>query len=352
MSGDETRLVGSIDPRTNRAGAEDQGRRAESVRGRRRWRTCVGIRGGRRARLADRPGARPPLALDRRGRGSYLPGLRRRGDLDCELPRWHRLTHRRGDERGRIRSPVGAVQSLAAGDRTAWVSTAGATLADGMPESCGRVMSGGRDPDVLIASDLPLQGDPSAGTAGTAAAIELVLKQRGFKAGRYTLGYRSCDDSTAQAGTFDRRACAANANAYGRAERLVAVIGTYNSDCAMIEIPILNRAPGGPVGMISPANTYSGLTRRGHAGAVGLSRRAERLLSDRRSQLRAAPAARRHPGHGAGRPREAAPPEVRVHPRRRLGVLERPADRPVPLRGAPAGGSDRGPGEISDERPR
>ena len=178
-------------------------------------------------------------------------------------------------------SPVGAVQSLAADDRTAWVSTAGATLADGMPQSCGRVMSGGRDPDVLIASDLPLQGDFSEGTAGTTAAIELVLKQHGFKAGRYTLGYRSCDDSTEQSGTFDRRTCAANANAYAQAEKLVAVIGTYNSDCAMIEIPILNRAPGGPVGMISPSNTYSGLTRQGMPGALGLSRRAERLLSDR-----------------------------------------------------------------------
>jgi ABC-type branched-subunit amino acid transport system substrate-binding protein/predicted Ser/Thr protein kinase len=160
-------------------------------------------------------------------------------------------------------SPVGAVQSLAADDRTAWVSTAGATLADGMPESCGRLLSGGRDPDVLLASDLPLQGQFGAHTAGTAAAIELVLKQHGFKAGRYALGYRSCDDSTQQSGSFDRRTCAANANAYAQAEELVALIGTYNSDCAMIEIPILNQAPGEPVAMISPSNTYAGLTRRG-----------------------------------------------------------------------------------------
>jgi branched-chain amino acid transport system substrate-binding protein len=132
-----------------------------------------------------------------------------------------------------------------------------------MPESCGRLMSGGRDPDVLLASDLPRQGQFAAGTAQTAAAIELVLKQHGFKAGRYTLGYRSCDDSTEQSGSFDRRTCAANANAYAQAEKLVAVIGTYNSDCAMIEIPILNRAPGEPVGMISPSNTYAGLTRQG-----------------------------------------------------------------------------------------
>ena len=31
-------------------------------------------------------------------------------------------------------------------------------------------------------------------------AIRFVLEQRDFKAGPYTVGYQSCDDSTAQAG--------------------------------------------------------------------------------------------------------------------------------------------------------
>jgi branched-chain amino acid transport system substrate-binding protein len=96
-----------------------------------------------------------------------------------------------------------------------------------------------------------------------ADAIGFVLRRHGFRAGRHTVGYRSCDDSTAQHGFFDARTCAANANAYARAEKLVAVIGTFNSDCAKIELPILNRAPGGPLAMISPANTDAGLTRPG-----------------------------------------------------------------------------------------
>jgi branched-chain amino acid transport system substrate-binding protein len=114
---------------------------------------------------------------------------------------------------------------------------------------------------VLIASDLPLQGPFGAGPRAIADAIRLVLKQRNYKAGRFAVGYRSCDDSTAQTGGFENRRCAANANAYARAERLVAVIGPYNSDCAAVEIPILNRAPGGPLAIISPANTAPGLTR-------------------------------------------------------------------------------------------
>ena len=160
-------------------------------------------------------------------------------------------------------TPVEAVQSLAAGEGSAWVSTAGDVSADGLPESCGEVQAGGQKPDVLIASDLPLQGAFGAGPSAIEAAIKQVLRRHDYRAGRFTVGYRSCDDSNQQTGLFDRRTCAANANAYGKAKRLVAVIGTYNSDCAQIEIPILNRAPGGSVAMISPSNTYPGLTRTG-----------------------------------------------------------------------------------------
>ncbi|MET0762716.1 MAG: protein kinase [Thermoleophilaceae bacterium] len=166
-------------------------------------------------------------------------------------------------------APVGAVQGLAAGEGSAWVSTAGSTLADGLPQTCGQLLSGADRPDVLIASDLLLQGPFGAGPRDMADAIEFVLEQHEYRAGRYSLGFRSCDDSNAQTGNFDRRTCAANANAYARAEKVVAVIGTYNSACAQVEIPILNRAPGGPLAMISPANTYAGLTRHGSAPPWG-----------------------------------------------------------------------------------
>ncbi len=165
---------------------------------------------------------------------------------------------------------VGAVQALAAGEGSAWVSTAGAVSADGLPApSCGELLSGSADPDVLIASDLPLQGHFAAGPRAMADAIRFVLERRDFRAGQHALGYRSCDDSTAQTGWMDSRRCAANADAYARAEQLVAVIGTYNSDCAQVEIPSLNRAPGGPLAMISPANTYPGLTRPGLPAPAG-----------------------------------------------------------------------------------
>jgi ABC-type branched-subunit amino acid transport system substrate-binding protein/DNA-binding beta-propeller fold protein YncE len=159
-------------------------------------------------------------------------------------------------------SNVRAVQSLAAGEGSAWVSSAAATSAYGLPQTCGEVLSGPGKPDVLIASDLPLQGEIGPAPRAMADAIENVLQRHDFRAGRFSVGYRSCDDSNAQTGNLDQRICASNANAFADARKLVAVIGTYNSACAEVEVPILNSAPG-PLAMISPASTSPGLTRRG-----------------------------------------------------------------------------------------
>jgi ABC-type branched-subunit amino acid transport system substrate-binding protein/DNA-binding beta-propeller fold protein YncE len=160
--------------------------------------------------------------------------------------------------------PVNATQALAAGEGSAWASSAGGAEPGTLPAStCDDVVSGGGTPDVLIASDLPLQGGGGVPPRAMVDAIRLVLRKHSFRAGRFRVGYRSCDDSTAQTGNFENRRCAANANAYARADKLVAVIGPYNSYCAQVEIPILNRAPGGPLAMIGATTTYTGLTRRG-----------------------------------------------------------------------------------------
>jgi ABC-type branched-subunit amino acid transport system substrate-binding protein/DNA-binding beta-propeller fold protein YncE len=157
---------------------------------------------------------------------------------------------------------AGSPQALAVGEGSAWVSVVGAGREGALPAfACGGVVTGRARPDVLIASDLPLRGPQSAGPRAMAEAIRFVLERRGFKAGKHSVGYASCDDSTSQSGSFELRRCAANANAYAHARQLVAVIGPYNSGCAIVEIPILNRAPGGPLAAISPSNTHPGLTR-------------------------------------------------------------------------------------------
>jgi branched-chain amino acid transport system substrate-binding protein len=136
--------------------------------------------------------------------------------------------------------------------------------------SCGPIRYEGEgEPEALIASDLPLQGANRALTTEMADAIEFVLKQRDWKAGDMTIGYQSCDDSTAQAGSWDSAKCSANARAYASNEAVIGVIGTFNSGCAKLEIPVLNRAPDGPLAMVSPSNTNPGLTEAGPGADPG-----------------------------------------------------------------------------------
>ena len=130
--------------------------------------------------------------------------------------------------------------------------------------SCTAVeYEGDGEPDVLIASDFPLQGSSRTQTIQIVEAIRYLLEQANYKAGDHNVAYQSCDDATAQAGKWDSGKCSTNAQAYAANENVVGVIGTFNSGCAAIEIPVLNQAPGGGVAMMSPANTYVCLTEGG-----------------------------------------------------------------------------------------
>jgi branched-chain amino acid transport system substrate-binding protein len=119
---------------------------------------------------------------------------------------------------------------------------------------------GGGGQTVKIVSDLPLQGANRAQTTTMVNAIEMAIEERGGKAGSATIEYESLDDATAQAGQWDEAKCAENAQTAAQDEEIVGWIGPFNSGCAAVEIPILNEAG---LGMISPANTYIGLTKPG-----------------------------------------------------------------------------------------
>jgi branched-chain amino acid transport system substrate-binding protein len=168
------------------------------------------------------------------------------------------------------KASVGAPQALAAGAGSAWVSVAGETTEGALDKTvCGEVASGAGTPDVLIASDLPLQGPGSSDPRAMEGAIRHVIERRAFRAGDYTVGYQSCDVSTPQTGGFEFRKCAANASAYAHAKQLVAVIGPWSSFCGQVQIPITNRAPGGPLAMVSAVSTHTGLTRGGRVNPAG-----------------------------------------------------------------------------------
>jgi DNA-binding SARP family transcriptional activator/ABC-type branched-subunit amino acid transport system substrate-binding protein len=133
--------------------------------------------------------------------------------------------------------------------------------------NCSPVASAhGATPRLLIAADLPLRGlSRSLGTEMD-AAIRHVLRQRRFRAGRHSVGYQICDETTAEGSTGDQQHCKRNATAYARTPSVVAVLGTFASGCALIEIPITNRAG---LAMLSPTNTHVGLTRPGPGAGTG-----------------------------------------------------------------------------------
>ncbi|MFN8223753.1 MAG: branched-chain amino acid ABC transporter substrate-binding protein [Gaiellales bacterium] len=138
----------------------------------------------------------------------------------------------------------------------------GGSAPEALPSSsCTEIeYEGDGNPDYILASDFPLQGSSRTQTEQIVAAIRLELQNREWKAGDYKIGFQSCDDSTAQAGKWDSGKCSENANAYAANDKVIGVIGTFNSGCAGIEIPVLNEAPDGGIAMISPANTYPCLT--------------------------------------------------------------------------------------------
>jgi branched-chain amino acid transport system substrate-binding protein len=162
--------------------------------------------------------------------------------------------------------------SIAVDGDTLWVAsvadpTASPTESGGVhlfpASTCERVVAGKGGSDVLVVSDLPLQGGVRVTTTQVAQAIAFVLRKRGFRAGRFRVAYQSCDDSVGRTGLFDEAKCAANARAYAANRDVVAVIGTFNSPCAVAALPELNRAAGGPLAEISPSNSFVGLTRAG-----------------------------------------------------------------------------------------
>jgi branched-chain amino acid transport system substrate-binding protein len=137
-----------------------------------------------------------------------------------------------------------------------------------LPSSmCGPVVyKGSGSPDYIIASDLPLQGAIRHQTLQISRAVIWELAQKGWKAGSLKIGYQSCDDSTAQTAGWDSAKCATNARSYVSNRSVIGVVGTFNSGCAKIEVPILNRAHPGPMAMVSPANTNVGLTKHWDPG--------------------------------------------------------------------------------------
>jgi hypothetical protein len=127
--------------------------------------------------------------------------------------------------------------------------------------SCDAVeYEGGTSPSKLIVSDLPMHGDSAERSRQLVLAMEQEMARKAWLAGRVEVAFQACDDSLASTGEWDPERCRQNARAYAANPDVIGVIGAYDTGCAAEQIPILNKAPGGGLAMVSPGNTFVCLT--------------------------------------------------------------------------------------------
>jgi len=135
--------------------------------------------------------------------------------------------------------------------------------------ACGGGGGGGAAKTLKIVSSLPMTGASLTQTQTIVNAEQLRLAQAKNSAcgGKYTISYEAWDDASAALGKWDPAVETENANKAAADKSIVAYLGTFNSGAAKLSIPILNAA--GPLVMVSPANTYGGLTTKIGADVKG-----------------------------------------------------------------------------------
>jgi branched-chain amino acid transport system substrate-binding protein len=127
-------------------------------------------------------------------------------------------------------------------------------------------MAQAQEPEIIrVYSSLPLTGSSAGQTTTVVNGIQLAIEQKTQDGlvcdGKFKIDFVSLDDATAAAGQWDAAKEQENANKAVSDPDAMAYIGTFNSGAAKVSIPILNQANPGPLAMISPANTYPGLTK-------------------------------------------------------------------------------------------
>jgi branched-chain amino acid transport system substrate-binding protein len=113
---------------------------------------------------------------------------------------------------------------------------------------------------IRIVSSLPRTGSANAQTTSMVNGIKMAIDELGGKIGNFKIVYEDWDDASPERGQWDPAVEASNADKAIRNPEVMAYIGTYNSGAAKISMPKLNQAG---LLMVSPANTWPGLTKAG-----------------------------------------------------------------------------------------
>jgi branched-chain amino acid transport system substrate-binding protein len=131
-----------------------------------------------------------------------------------------------------------------------------------VPAYPSQLITGSRT--LKIVSSLPMTGAALTDTQTIVNGEQLRLAQANNQAcgGKYILTYEAWDDASAFSGRWDPDVETANSLKAAADPSVIAYLGPLDSGAAKLSIPILDQA--GPLAMISPANTYPGLTKPGY----------------------------------------------------------------------------------------
>jgi branched-chain amino acid transport system substrate-binding protein len=147
---------------------------------------------------------------------------------------------------------------------TAPAPQATAAQPSGGAETAGPATGSGET--IRIFSSLPRQGQSKSQTDAVVNSIKMRFEEDKYQIcnGQFKIDYQDLDDATAAKGSWDEATETANANKAVSDPDAMIYIGTFNSGAAKLSIPILGQAN---MVMISPANTYTGLTKPGKGDA-------------------------------------------------------------------------------------
>ena len=134
------------------------------------------------------------------------------------------------------------------------------TATPGTPGATATTPAGGDANVIKIVSSLPQTGSANAQIMTIVNGIKLAIDEAGGKVGDFTIKYEAWDDASPERGQWDSAVETANAHKAVADPDIMVYIGTFNSGAAKFSMPILNQAS---LLMISPANTWPGLTKPG-----------------------------------------------------------------------------------------
>jgi len=114
-------------------------------------------------------------------------------------------------------------------------------------------------PVIKIVSSLPRTGSANAQAQTMVNGIKMAIEEAGGKVGDFTITYEDWDGRLAERGQWDPAVEAADAQKAVKDPDIMAYIGTYNSGARNLDADSHHAS----LVMVSPANTYPGLTKPG-----------------------------------------------------------------------------------------